>query len=71
MILEEGWPFSGVGAEVSYRIQKRVFDELDAPIERVTQMDVPMPYALNLEDVTYPTAAKVIAAIKRALYLEK
>ena len=71
VIVEEGWPFAGIGAEVSYRIQKSVFDELDAPIERVTQMDVPMPYALNLEDVTYPTAAKVIAAVKRALYLKE
>ena len=46
------------------------FDTLDAPIERVTQMDVPMPYALHLEDVVYPTVAKVVAAVRRALYLE-
>lgn len=70
VILEEGWPFAGVGAEIAYRIQRAIFDELDAPIERVTQMDVPMPYALNLEDVTYPTAPKLVSAIKRTLYLE-
>jgi len=69
VIVEEGWPFAGVGAEVAYRVQKEVFDTLDAPIERVTQMDVPMPYALNLEDVTYPTVPKVVAAVKKSLYL--
>jgi pyruvate dehydrogenase E1 component beta subunit len=70
VIVEEGWSFSGVGAEIAWRIQKNIFDELDAPIERVTQMDVPMPYALNLEPVTYPTVDKIVAAVKRALYLE-
>lgn len=70
VILEESWPFASVGAEIAWRIQHTMFDELDAPVERVTQMDVPMAYALNLEDVTYPTVAKVIAAVKRALYLE-
>jgi len=70
VIVEEGWPFAGVGAEIAYRVQEHAFDELDAPIERVTQMDVPMPYALHLEDVTYPTAAKLTAAVKRALYLD-
>ena len=70
VILEEGWPFAGVGGEIAYRIQKKIFDSLDAPVERVAQMDVPMPYALNLEDVTAPTPAKLTAAIKRALYLE-
>jgi pyruvate dehydrogenase E1 component beta subunit len=68
VIVEEGWPFAGVGAEVAYRVQARAFDELDAPIERVTALDVPMPYALHLEDLVLPTAPKVIAAVKRALY---
>jgi pyruvate dehydrogenase E1 component beta subunit len=69
VIVEEGWPFAGVGAEIAYRLQRDLFDALDAPVERVTQMDVPMPYALHLEEVTYPTAPKVVAAVKRALYL--
>jgi pyruvate dehydrogenase E1 component beta subunit len=68
VIVEEGWPFAGVGAEVAYRVQARAFDELDAPIERVTALDVPMPYALHLEELVLPTAPKVIAAVKRALY---
>lgn len=71
VIVEEGWPFAGVGAEIAWRIQRAVFDALDAPIERVTQMDVPMPYSLSLEDVTYPTVPKVLAACRRALYLDK
>jgi pyruvate dehydrogenase E1 component beta subunit len=70
VIVEEGWPYAGVGAEIAYRIQSKIFDELDAPVERLTQMDVPMPYALHLEDLTYPTAGKLTAAVKRALYLE-
>ncbi|MSP60635.1 MAG: pyruvate dehydrogenase complex E1 component subunit beta [Myxococcales bacterium] len=69
VIVEEGWPFSGVGAEIAHRIQHAVFDELDAPIERVTAMDVPMPYALHLEELVVPTAPKVVAAVRRALYL--
>jgi len=69
VIVEEGWPYAGVGAEISHRIQKNVFDELDAPIERVTSLDVPMPYALNLEQIVVPNAARVEAAIRRALYL--
>ena len=70
VVVEEGWPFSGVGAEIVHRIQRGVFDELDAPIERVTAMDVPMPYALHLEELVVPTVAKVVAAVKRALYLD-
>jgi pyruvate dehydrogenase E1 component beta subunit len=70
VIVEEGWPFAGVGAEVSHRIQRGVFDELDAPIERVCAADVPMPYALNLEELVVPTVPKIIRAVKRAMYLE-
>jgi pyruvate/2-oxoglutarate/acetoin dehydrogenase E1 component len=70
VIVEEGWPFAGVGAEISHRIQRGVFDELDAPIERVCAADVPMPYALNLEELVVPTVPKIIRAVKRAMYLE-
>jgi pyruvate dehydrogenase E1 component beta subunit len=71
VIVEEGWPFSGVGAEIAHRVQRGVFDELDAPIERVTALDVPMPYALHLEELVTPTAPKVIEAVERALYQAK
>ncbi|MEE9591506.1 MAG: pyruvate dehydrogenase complex E1 component subunit beta [Thermodesulfobacteriota bacterium] len=69
VIVEENWPYCGVGAEMAYRIQKEVFEYLDAPIERVTSLDVPMPYAKNLEEVVLPTEERVIEAVKRVMYL--
>jgi pyruvate dehydrogenase E1 component beta subunit len=53
-----------VGAEISYRIQKEIFDELDAPIQRVSQEDVPMPYNETLEKAVLPSAEKIVAAVK-------
>ncbi len=70
VVVEEGWSFNGVGAEIAHRVQRGVFDELDAPIERVTSLDVPMPYALHLEDLVAPTVPKVVAAVRRTLYLD-
>ena len=69
VIVEVGWPVSGFGAEVSYQIQRACLDALDAPIERVTSDDVPMPYAKNLEDEVQPQVKDVVAAVRRALYL--
>ena len=71
VIVEEGWQFNGVGAEICFRLQRRVFDQLDAPIERVTALDVPMPYALHLEDLVVPTVPKVVAAVRRTLYQDR
>jgi pyruvate dehydrogenase E1 component beta subunit len=70
VIVEEGHHYAGVGAEIASQIGRACFDDLDAPIERVTRMDVPMPYAPNLEALVTPDAARVVAAVKRALYLE-
>jgi pyruvate dehydrogenase E1 component beta subunit len=70
VILEEGWPFNGVGAEVAYRINKNCFDDLDAPVERLTGADMPMPYNHHLEAQCIPDVARAVSAIKRALYLE-
>jgi pyruvate dehydrogenase E1 component beta subunit len=70
VIVEVGWPVSGFGAEVSYQIQRACLDALDAPIERVTSDDVPMPYAKNLEDEVQPQVKDVVAAVRRALYLD-
>jgi len=70
VIVEIGWPMSGFGAEVAYRVQRECLDQLDAPIERVTSDDVPMPYAQNLEKQVIPQPADVIAAVKKVLYLE-
>jgi pyruvate dehydrogenase E1 component beta subunit len=54
--LEEGWPYAGTGAQIVSMIQEEAFDHLDAPILRVTQADVPMPYAKNLEALAKPSA---------------
>jgi pyruvate dehydrogenase E1 component beta subunit len=66
--LEEGWPYGGIGAQVAATIQEEAFDHLDAPILRVTQADVPMPYAKKLEQLAKPTAQQVIDACKKVLY---
>ena len=68
VIVEQDRPFCGVGAEVSYRIQKEMFDQLDAPILRVAQEDVPMPYNERLEKAVLPSAEKLIAAVKKVCY---
>ena len=70
VVVEVGWPVAGFGAEVAYQVQRHCMDFLDAPIERVTSDDVPMPYAKNLEDEVQPQIHDVVSAVKRALYLE-
>lgn len=65
--LEEGWAFAGVGAQIVAMIQEEAFDWLDAPILRVSQADVPMPYAKNLEQLAKPSADRVIDACRRTL----
>jgi pyruvate dehydrogenase E1 component beta subunit len=67
VIIEEGWRFAGLGAEISSILYGQAFDELDAPIERVTGYDVPMPYAKNLEKAAIPDAERVISAIMKVL----
>jgi len=71
IVVEEGWPLAGVGAQVVDIIQSKAFDELDAPVVRVTGLDVNMSYAANLENATQPDAAKIIAAVKKVMYLEE
>jgi len=70
VIVEEGWPFAGVGAQISHEVASRAFDELDAPVERVTQEDVPLPYAHGLEVRSLPNLDKIRAAVKKVLYLD-
>ena len=70
VVLEEGWELAGIGAQVVDYIQRECFDDLDAPVVRVHQADVPMPYAKNLEKLAKPDAAKTIAAVKKVMYLE-
>jgi pyruvate dehydrogenase E1 component beta subunit len=70
VVLEEGWEFCGVGAQVVDYIQRDCFDDLDAPVMRVHQADVPMPYAKNLEKSAKPDIPKTIAAVKKVMYVE-
>jgi len=66
--VEEGWQICGIGAELSAAIMEDAFDYLDAPVRRVTQKDVPMPYAANLEALTLPSADDVVQAVKSVCY---
>ncbi|HWK89646.1 MAG TPA: pyruvate dehydrogenase complex E1 component subunit beta [Longimicrobium sp.] len=68
VLLEEGWPYGGITATIAAMIQEEAFDELDAPILRVTQADVPMPYAKGLEKIAKPSAELVIEKVNRVLY---
>lgn len=70
VIVEVGWPQAGFGAEIAYQVQRQCLDALDAPVERVCSDDVPMPYAKNLEDEVQPQVKDVVAAVRRALYLD-
>lgn len=69
VVLEEGWEICGVGAQVVDYVQRYCFDDLDSPVLRVHQEDVPMPYAKNLERAAKPDVAKTVAAIKQVMYL--
>jgi pyruvate dehydrogenase E1 component beta subunit len=62
VIVEEGWPHGGVGANLAALIAEQAFDFLDAPVERVSGADVPMPYSQPLEDSAYPHEAQVVQA---------
>ncbi|CAG8503262.1 2565_t:CDS:2 [Acaulospora colombiana] len=66
---ESGFPHFGVGSEIcALAMETEIFDNLDAPVERVTSADVPIPYAENLESLTFPNSEVIAKAIKRSLY---
>ncbi len=69
VVAEAGAGFAGMGSEISAFITELAFDELDAPVERVTGANAPMPYARNLEREKTPTKEKIMAAIRRACYV--
>src|SRR5947208_2300718 len=71
VVVQEGWPFAGVAAEVVALVARDAFDDLDAPPERVTSLDVPMPYARNLEELVLPSPARVLATVRRLLGVEE
>jgi pyruvate dehydrogenase E1 component beta subunit len=67
VVVHEGWPYGGVGAEIADRVQRLAFDALDAPILRVATLDVPMPYSAKLEAACMPQPERVVATVKRLL----
>ena len=68
VVVEEGWRYAGFGAEIADRVQRECFDDLDAPVLRVTAADVPMPYSRMLEKAYLPQPEKVVEAVNRVLY---
>jgi len=68
VIIEDGWPFAGLGAQIAESLYTTIFDYLDGPIVRVTARDVPMPYARNLEDAVIPDVKRVVAVVRTVLY---
>ena len=70
VVLEEGWSVAGIGAQVVDYIQRDCFDDLDAPVVRVHQEEVPMPYAKNLERAAKPDLGKTLAAVRKVMYLD-
>lgn len=69
VIVEEGWPHGGVGANLAALVGEQAFDDLDAPVQRVTGADVPMPYSKPLEDIAYPHQEQIVHAALVALNL--
>tara|TARA_R110000823_G_scaffold14659_10_gene48196 strand:+ start:215 stop:1627 length:1413 start_codon:yes stop_codon:yes gene_type:complete len=68
---EEGWRYMGVGAEICASVVAEAFDYLDAPPERVHQKDVPLPYAANLEAMSLPGVADIVAAARKVCYVDQ
>jgi pyruvate dehydrogenase E1 component beta subunit len=66
--VEEGWPFAGIGSEIGMRMMEECFDYLDAPVKRVHGLDIPLPYAANLEKLALPQPDWIAAAAKAVLY---
>jgi pyruvate dehydrogenase E1 component beta subunit len=68
VVVEEGWRYAGFGAEIADRVQRECFDDLDAPVIRVTAADVPMPYSKILEKAFLPQPERVAEAVRQVLY---
>jgi len=69
VVAEEGWPVGNIGAQLTDDIQREAFDDLDAPVARVSALDVPMPYARNLEKLVVPSADHIVAAARHVGYI--
>jgi pyruvate dehydrogenase E1 component beta subunit len=66
--VEEGWPYAGIASEIAAVVMEYAFDQLDAPLARVTSADVPVPYAANLEALALPRPDDIVAAVKEVCY---
>jgi pyruvate dehydrogenase E1 component beta subunit len=69
VVVDESWPYGGIASEIAFQMQKHAFDYLDAPVKRVTGADTSMHYAPNLVEAYLPSPARVINAVKDALYI--
>jgi pyruvate dehydrogenase E1 component beta subunit len=70
VVVQEGWPIAGIGAQVVDDIQREAFDDLDAPVARVSGLDVPMHYARPIEKMIVPSLDHVVNAVKHVCYLD-
>jgi len=68
VVLEEAWPFASVASEITYMVQERAFDYLDAPIQRITTADTPAPYSPTLLKEWLPNSNDVVKAVKKVMY---
>jgi pyruvate dehydrogenase E1 component beta subunit len=68
VVVEEGWPTCSIASEIAAVVMERGFDDLDAPVLRVTNVDVPMPYAANLEKMALIKVDDVVTAAKKVCY---
>lgn len=69
--VEEGWPFAGIGSELAALVMEQAFDDLDAPVERVAGLDLPLPYAANLEKLCLPQVENILEAARKVCYRKK
>ncbi|SEJ54421.1 pyruvate dehydrogenase E1 component beta subunit [Dyadobacter koreensis] len=68
VVVEEAWPLASISTEIAYHIQRNAFDYMDAPVIRVTNRDVPLPYAPTLIEEILPSVKRVVEAVKSVLY---
>ncbi|AHJ98288.1 pyruvate dehydrogenase complex E1 component subunit beta [Hymenobacter swuensis] len=71
VVVEEAWPLASISSELAYMVQRRAFDFLDAPVLRITCMDVPLPYAPTLIEASLPNVERTVKAVKEVLYVSK
>lgn len=70
VVVEEAWPLAAISSEITYHVQKHAFDYLDAPVQRVNNFDVPLPYAPTLIQAVLPNVERTVKAVKAVMYLD-